>query len=170
MGVTPLAGAKVPFQDLMPFNHCWGCGADNPDGLRLKSRWSIDDADEALATFRSGAEHVAGPAHVLNGGIIATVLDCHGVCTAVADAYRQEGRTIGAGETIWFATGTLTVTYERPAPVGAELELRARVIERSARTTAVECALDVSGERCARADLVAVRVPASWLEPQPSGP
>ena len=29
----------IPFQDLMHDNFCWGCGADNPDGLQLKSRW-----------------------------------------------------------------------------------------------------------------------------------
>src|SRR5262245_42204560 len=121
----------------MPFNHCWGCGADNHDGLRLKSRWSLEEPRIAVATFRPRPEHGAGPAHVLNGGIIATVLDCHGVCTAVADAYRSAGRTIGAGATIWFATGTLTVTYRKPAPVDSDLELHARVERTGERSTEV---------------------------------
>ena len=151
------------FQDLMPFNHCWGCGADNLNGLRLKSRWSPEEPLRAVATFRPRPEHVAGPTHVLNGGIIATVLDCHGVCTAVADAYRSAGRTIGSGETIWFATGTLTVTYRKPAPVDANLELSARVQGSGERTTEVACELRSEGDVLAVATVTAVRVPSSWL-------
>jgi acyl-coenzyme A thioesterase PaaI-like protein len=151
------------FQDRMPFNHCWGCGADNPDGLHLKSRWSPTEPDVAVATFRPRPEHLAGPTHVLNGGIIATVLDCHGVCTAVADGYRRAGRGIGEGETIWFATGTLAVTYTEPAPVDAELDLRAAVEEAREKTTRVACELRAGGDVCARGTVTAVRVPASWL-------
>ena len=159
-----MSGAAVDaFQDQLPFNHCWGCGTDNPDGLHLKSRWSASDPDEALATFRPRPEYMAGPTHVLNGGIIATVLDCHGVCTAVADAYRRAGRVIGEGETIWFATGTLTVTYVRPTPIAAELELRARVERAAERTTVVVCELRADREVRARATVTAVRVPPDWL-------
>jgi len=151
------------FQDLMPFNHCWGCGADNPAGLRLKSSWSQDDPEVAIARFRPRTEHMAGPRHILNGGIIATILDCHGVCTSVADAYRGEGRQIGDGDTIWFATGSLDVTYRAPAPIDAPVELRARVIERADRKTVVDCTLVAADDVCARAAVTAVRVPPSWL-------
>ena len=75
-------------QDQLHDNFCWGCGADNPDGLQLKSSW---DGTVATATWTPDAVHAAGPRHLLNGGIIATVLDCHGVCTAIADAYEREG-------------------------------------------------------------------------------
>jgi acyl-coenzyme A thioesterase PaaI-like protein len=151
------------FQDRMPFNHCWGCGADNPDGLHLKSRWSPTDPDVTVATFRPRPEHLAGPTHVLNGGIIATVLDCHGVCTAVADGYRRAGRSIGEGETIWFATGTLDVTYRAPAPIDADLELRARIDRTGERSTAVVCELRSPDDVFAVATVTAVRVPSSWL-------
>ena len=164
MGVGPADGAGDAFQDLMPFNHCWGCGADNPAGLRLKSRWSADDPEVAIATFRPSAEHMAGPRHVLNGGIIATILDCHGVCTSVADAYRHEGRAIGRGETIWFATVSLDVIYRAPAQIDTPVELHAEVVERGERKTLVECTLVAGGDVCARAAVTAVRVPPSWLQ------
>ena len=32
------------FQDAMKDNFCWGCGADNPDGLQLKSHWDGDES------------------------------------------------------------------------------------------------------------------------------
>jgi len=151
------------FQDLMPFNHCWGCGAENPAGLRLKSRWSADDPELSIATFRPRMEHMAGPRRVLNGGIIATVLDCHGVCTAVADAYRREGREIGRGDTIWFATGSLDVTYRMPARIDVTVELEARVVDRAERKIVVGCTLIAADNVCARAAVKAVRVPPSWL-------
>jgi acyl-coenzyme A thioesterase PaaI-like protein len=163
MGVGPADGSSDAFQDRMPFNHCWGCGADNPAGLQLKSTWSADDPGVAIAAFRPRAEHMAGPRHVLNGGIIATLLDCHGVCTSVADAYRHEGRPIGSGETIWFATGSLDVTYRAPAPIDAPVELRAEVAERGERKTLVSCTLLSGEDVCARAAVTAVRVPPSWI-------
>src|SRR6476660_2418905 len=163
MGVDAADGPDDAFQDLMPFNHCWGCGADTPAGLLLKSRWSAGDPAVAIATFRRKTEHMAGPRHVLNGGIIATILDCHGVCTSVADAYRREGRAIGRGDTIWFATGSLDVTYLAPVPVDASVELQARVVEQGERKTVVDCTLVAADDVCARAAVTAVRVPASWL-------
>ncbi len=76
------------FQDLMPDNACWGCGSANAGGLQLKSYW---EGEEAVATWQPRLEHASGSPHVLNGGIIATLLDCHGVCTAVSAAYRRRG-------------------------------------------------------------------------------
>src|SRR5262249_21321656 len=116
-GSEPRCGRRVP-----------GSAAVQPLlGMRRRQpgRAPAEEPVVAGATFRPHPEHAAGPRHVLNGGIIATVLDCHGVCTAVADGYRRAGRRIGDGEPIWFATGTLTVTYAKPAPVDADLELNA---------------------------------------------
>ena len=30
------------FQELMPHNHCRGCGASNEHGLGIRSRWVLD--------------------------------------------------------------------------------------------------------------------------------
>jgi acyl-coenzyme A thioesterase PaaI-like protein len=151
-------------QDQMHDNFCWGCGADNPDGLQLKSTW---DGAVATATWTPDAAHAAGPRHLLNGGIIATILDCHGVCTAVADAYQREGRPIGADPEIWCATASMTVEYLRPTPLGAPLLLRSEVVERDDRRTSVTCVLEADGKERARARVVAVRVPAAWKHGAP---
>ena len=100
-------GATVAFQDQMHDNFCWGCGADNPDGLLLKSFW---DGSDAVARWQPWDVHAAGPRHVLNGGIIATLLDCHGICTAVAAAYADVGRAIGSDPALWCATASLHVS------------------------------------------------------------
>ena len=152
--------AAVAFQDRMPENHCWGCGADNPQGLRLKSRW---DGEIAVAEWTPRPEHMAGPTHVLNGGIIATLLDCHTICTAVADAYRREGREVGDGERIWYVTASLDIRYHRPTPIDAPLDLSARVVECDGRKTRVEGELRSAGKARASCAVLAIRVDDEWL-------
>jgi len=157
---------ETPFQDRLHDNFCFGCGADNPDGLHLKSRWDATDADRSVARWRPQALHSAGPRGILNGGIIATLLDCHGICTAVADAYRREGRDVGGAPELWYATASMAVDYLRPAPIDAECELTGRVVEIDDRFTTVECELVAAGKARARATVRAVRVPDSWREGQ----
>lgn len=143
-------------------NFCFGCGADNPDGLQLKSRWDPADRDVAVATFVPQPLHAAGPRHILNGGIIGTLLDCHAVGTAIADAYRREGRDVGSDPELWYATASMTVDYLRPAPIDEPVHLTGRVVGVDDRFTTVECALTSGDKPRATATVLAVRVPDSW--------
>jgi acyl-coenzyme A thioesterase PaaI-like protein len=155
------------FQDQIPDNFCFGCGAANPDGLHLKSEW---DGDDAVARWMPAERYSAGPKHVLNGGIIATLLDCHGVCTAIAEDYRREGRAIGSEPQLWHATTTLDVRYLRPAPTDAPLTLNATVVSAGDDGTVVECRLEANGKVRAEATVTSVRVPDSWRHGAPSAP
>ena len=76
------------FQDLIQGNHCWGCGTVGEPGLRIKSYWS---GDESVCTWSPKDYHSAAHPQVLNGGIIASIIDCHCICTAIAAAYREGG-------------------------------------------------------------------------------
>ena len=153
------------FQGAIPRNHCFGCGPLNPDGLRIESRWEGEgDARVAVCRWRPAPHHVAGPTHVVNGGIIATVVDCHTVCTAIADGYERAGRAVGEGEEIWYVTGELKVRFLAPAPIGADLELRARIVETGERKTRLACTVLAAGKPRAEAEVVAVRVPAAWRD------
>jgi acyl-coenzyme A thioesterase PaaI-like protein len=151
------------FQDKIPGNYCWGCGNINEHGLQIKSYWS---GDEAVCTWQPKPYHAAGPTHVLNGGIIATVIDCHSVCTAIAAAYRAEGREIGTEPPIWYVTKSLQVTYLRPTPIDQPITLRARIKETNEKATILTCSLfeKGKGEECARGEVVAIRVANAWLE------
>ncbi len=158
-----MTGPGAPsIQERLPENHCWGCGPANPEGLRIRSYW---EGEEAVCRFRPSPHHAAGPTHVVNGGIIATVIDCHSVCTAIADAYRAAGREIGAGPAIWCVTASLRVDYLAPAPIGETAELRARVRETRGRRRVVECTLRAGGRDCARGEVVAVEVGPGWRQP-----
>jgi len=151
---------QLSFQELMEGNYCWGCGT-NEHGLRIRSYWS---GDEAVCTWQSKDYHMAGPRHILNGGIIATIIDCHCICTAIAAAYRGEGREINTEPHIWYATASLQISYLRPASIKESVVLRARVKEVKGRKTVLACSLFSKGEECACAEVVAVRVPDAWRE------
>jgi acyl-coenzyme A thioesterase PaaI-like protein len=146
------------------FQHCWGCGVANEHGLRLRSAWSEADPDEAICRWQPEAYHVAAPG-IVNGGILATLIDCHSAATAVAAAYRALARPIGEGETLAYVTATLAVAYLRPTPAAGPLTLHARVTEKTERTITVACSvMSPSGEECARGTAVMVRVPATWRQ------
>ena len=148
-------------QDRIPHNHCWGCGPDNDQGLQLKSYW---DGDGAVSIWQPRPPFFAGPTHILNGGVVASLIDCHSVCTAIAEAYRAEGRDIGSPPDIWCATASLSVSYLRPTPLDAPVTLRAKVIDRNGQRATVSCSLESNGRECARGEVVAVRVPESWRQ------
>jgi acyl-coenzyme A thioesterase PaaI-like protein len=152
------------FQDQIPGNFCYGCGSLNEQGLQLKSYWEAEN--ESICRFIPSVHHAAGPLHFLNGGIIATIIDCHCVCTAIAWAYRAAGREIGGGETIWYATAALEVNYKCPVRIDREVILNAKVLETSDRKVVLNCLLYSASEEtpCAEARVVAVRTPLSWLE------
>ena len=151
----------VAIQDLIPHNHCWGCGTLNPRGLHIKSHV---EGDEAVCTFQPSPDHMAGPTNVLNGGIIAAVIDCHAVCTAIADAYRAAGQAIGTEPHRWCVTASLKIDYLAPTPIDRPVELRARVLEARGRKRVVECTVRSGGRDVVRAEVVAVEVPAGWGE------
>jgi acyl-coenzyme A thioesterase PaaI-like protein len=151
--------SQKAFQDDLDFNHCFGCGAGNEHGLQIKSYW---DGDETVCTFTPRQEHMAGPRHILNGGIIGTVIDCHCVCSAIADACRRENREIGSDPMVWYVTGSLKVDYLRPTPIDRPVNLRARIAEATEKKSIVLCTLSSEGQDCARGELVAIRVTDAW--------
>lgn len=118
------------FQDQLRENHCFGCGSANEHGLQIKSYWS---GDQAVCTWQPQTFHAAGPPDLLNGGIIATLIDCHSICTAIAAAYHAEGREIGSEPPVWYVTASLKVRYLRPTPIDQPVVLRARYSSRPAR-------------------------------------
>ncbi|MQF70482.1 PaaI family thioesterase [SAR202 cluster bacterium AD-812-D07_MRT_10900m] len=155
--------ARTCFQDGLHGNHCFGCGAWNDKGLRIKSFW---DGDESVCVFEPEPHHAAMPPDVMNGGIIAAVIDCHGVCSAIADAYRAEGREVGEGKKIWYATASLTVNYRKPTPTDGPITLRARLIEKERKKTVF--AVDLfshKGVLTCDATVLSLRVPDEWADP-----
>ena len=150
-------GRLVPFQDGYPDDVacCFGCGRLNEHGHRIKSFW---EGEEAVCRFVPEPYHTAVPGYVY-GGLIASLIDCHGTGTAAAAACRAEGGEAGAGSDFRFVTASLHVEYKRPTPLGPPIELRARVSELKGRKVTVTEEVIVNGELCATGVVVAVRMP-----------
>jgi len=146
-------------QDFYPddFSHCYGCGRLNAHGHHVRT---FRDGDETVSHFTPRPEHMAMPGYVY-GGLIASLIDCHAMGTASAAALRADGKAIGEAPSPRFVTAQLNVAYQKPTPLGPELEIRARIVERSDRKARMTVTLAASGVVTVSADVVAVRLPAS---------
>lgn len=137
---------------------CFGCGRNNPHGLRIETYW---DGSEGVCRYRPRPEYTAFPGAVY-GGLIASLIDCHSMATAMAVGTEAAGLTLGHDLLLPFVTGNLNVSFLSPTPVGVEIELRARVKELGPRKIVVTCSVLAEGRECARGEVVAVRVPSNF--------
>ncbi|HEX7506642.1 MAG TPA: PaaI family thioesterase [Polyangia bacterium] len=149
------------FQDFYPDDCavCYGCGRLNPLGLHVRSFW---EGEESVCSFEPRAEHTAVAGFVY-GGLIASLIDCHGTGTAAAAAYRAENRALDSLPAFRFVTASLHVDYRRPTPLGPSLMLRGRVVELKGRKVVVAIRLTAAGELCAEGTVIAVQIPESML-------
>jgi acyl-coenzyme A thioesterase PaaI-like protein len=145
------------FQDFYPdrFSHCYGCGRSNRHGHHLKSYW---DGEDTVARFTVRPEFSGGvPDHAF-GGMVASLLDCHGTASAAAFAYRAEGREMGdGGEFMRYVTASLRVEFLRPTPIGEELVVRGRLLGIEGRKVRVALSLSAGERTCATGEMLAVR-------------
>jgi acyl-coenzyme A thioesterase PaaI-like protein len=146
---------EISFQDQGAVRYCYGCGADNRKGLQIKSYW---DGDEAVASWQPEPHHCGGSPEILNGGIIASLIDCHSLNLAIAHAYRTENRPIGSAPRIGYVTASLNVSYLKPTPIDATVELRARIARLEGRKAWVRCTLSSAGEIRASGEVLGIRV------------
>lgn len=143
-------------QDYYPedWARCYGCGRLNEHGLHLRTCW---DGEEILTVFCPKPFHEAVRGSVY-GGLIASIIDCHGTGSASLATYRAEDRQPGTDPPVRFATAALHVDYLRPTPLGPPLEVRGRIKEMKGRKVVVTSTLTAQGEMCARGEVVAVRL------------
>ena len=120
---------------------CFGCGPANPDGLHIKSR---PEGDRLVADWLPGPQHMAF-AGFTNGGIISTLLDCHGNMTAAYSLMKARGLEVPPGT----VTAELTVRFLRPSPLKKELHLIAWCTGIEGDRVRVEGSLEVDGVKTA---------------------
>lgn len=133
---------------------CYGCGRLNQEGFQLKTYW---DGEETVTRFTPRPYHTAIPGFVY-GGLIASLVDCHGTGSAAAAAYRAEGREVGDGPAARYLTASLHVDYLKPTPM-VPLEVRGRIKEMKGRKVVVEARVLAGGDVTARGEVIAVQVP-----------
>jgi len=152
-------------QDHYPdeFAVCYGCGRLNAHGLHVRS---VRDGDGSVAFFTPRPEHTAVPGFVY-GGLLASLVDCHAIGTAAAAVERADGREVGDAPAPRFVTASLHVEFLAPTPLGPPLELRAHVVEVTARKSVIVVSVVAAGVTTATGRVVAVRMPESMTNRHP---
>ena len=156
---------QIPFQDYYPDHmaYCYGCGRLNEHGHRIKSFWDEDNPEESVAYFTPKPYHTAIPGYVY-GGLLASLIDCHGTGTAAAAAYRAADRPMDTEPALRFLTGSLHVDYLKPTPMGVTLEIRGKVKEVKDRRVVIEEWIVVDGITTVRGEVIAVQVPDHLID------
>jgi len=149
---------QTAFQDLYPddYANCYGCGRNNESGLHLKSYW---DGNESVCRHTPDARYTGGVPGFLYGGMIASLMDCHGAGTAAAAKARETGKPVSR-----FVTASLKVDFLKPTPMGVELEIRGEAAEIKGRKVTVNLHLLANGILCAKGSAVMVEIPPPSAE------
>lgn len=149
--------SEKAFQDYYPdeVSHCYGCGRLNEHGLHIRSYW---DGDETVCVYQPQPYHTAIPGYVY-GGLIASLIDCHGTGTAAAAMYRHQDRDMDSLPPLRFLTASLHVDYLKPTPIDGPLELRSVATEVKGRKVTVSVNVLAAGELCARGEVITVLAP-----------
>lgn len=144
---TPAFGVQRQYA---PNSICFGCGPANPDGLRIDSQRHPDGG--LHLDFDTQEAHQAFPGMV-NGGIIGTLLDCHGNWTAAIAIMEQSGED----HPPCTVTANYSVKLRRPTPLGP-VQVRAEVAELSEDRAKVRMVLEAGGKVCAEGEGLFVAV------------
>ncbi len=147
---------KQAIQELYPDEvaHCYGCGKNNPHGLHLKT-YLIED--ETISHFTPGSQYTAIPGAVY-GGLIASVLDCHGTASAAAFICKNENIPLESPLDVRCMTASLKVDYRQMTPLGAELEIKGKLKSISGRKVIVNLTLSANGQVCVTGEILAIRM------------
>lgn len=149
-------------QDFYPedFAQCYGCGRLNEFGHQIKTYW---DGDETVTKFTPKPYHTALPGYVY-GGLLASLIDCHGTGSAALAAFKNEKRDVDTLPPFRFVTASLQVDYLKPTPIGVELEIRGRIVELKGRKVVTEISLFANGVETVKGKVIAVQVPEHLIQ------
>ena len=133
-----------------PNSICFGCGPANAEGLQIKS-YPIENG--LKMTFETEDMHQAFPG-MINGGIIGTLMDCHGNWTAAMAIMESRKET----EPPCTVTARYSVKLRRPTPHGVPLEITSQVESLDGDRAEISMKLIANGELCAQGEGLFVAV------------
>ncbi len=143
-------GDKCVQLEYAPNSICFGCGPANSDGLRIES-YRIDNG--LVMEYLPNDSHQAFPG-MINGGIIGTLLDCHGNWTA-AVGLMDKNKLSQPPCTV---TASYSVTLRRPTPSGERLIVTSQITEIDGNKVKVELLLEANDKICASGEGLFVAV------------
>ena len=133
-----------------PNSICFGCGPANKKGLQIKSFRTQNGLE---MVFETRSEHQAFPG-MINGGIIGTLLDCHGNWAATIALMDQSGDDIPPCT----VTASFSMKLRRPTPIDTKLEITANISQIIGDRVDVNMTLIANGKVCATGEGLFVAV------------
>ncbi|MDM1408677.1 PaaI family thioesterase [Myroides sp. DF42-4-2] len=148
---------KKAIQELYPENlaHCYGCGTLNSGGHQLKTY--VEGKEETMAHFTPEAQYTALPGSVY-GGLIASLLDCHGTGSAAAFICMAEGLPLEQPLGVRCVTASLKVDFKAMTPMGETLVIKGKLRSIEGRKVWVDLALTANDILCATGEILAIRL------------
>lgn len=142
------------------FAWCYGCGRLNEEGHHFRTAWN---GEQTLTIYTPEPKHAALPGFVY-GGVIASLIDCHGTGSASLALHRKNGHEVGDGvEPPRFVTASLKVDFVKPTPQDVPLKAIGTVHEIHPKKWRVETEVFAGDTLCARGEVVAVVMPSTFL-------
>lgn len=148
-------------QDDYPDDYAWcyGCGRLNEEGHHFQT---VLQGDNTVTIYNPLPEHTAIPGFVY-GGLIASLIDCHGTGSASLTLHRKNGHEIGDGiEPPRFVTASLKVDFLKPTPHGVPLKAIGTVQEIHPKKWKVDTEVYANDLLCARGEVIAVIMPSTF--------
>lgn len=143
------------------YSWCYGCGRLNEEGLHLRTGW---DGDNTITIYKPRPEHKAIQGFIY-GGLIASLIDCHGTGSASAALHRKNGHQLGDGvEPPRFVTASLHVDYLKPTPAGVPLKAIGRPEEVHPKKWKIHTEVYADGECVVKGEVVAAVMPKTFIE------
>jgi len=149
-------------QDEYPddFAWCFGCGRLNEEGYHFRTGWQ---GEETVTFYEPSSKHIAIPGFVY-GGLIASLVDCHGTGSCALALHRKNGNEPGTGEAPpRIVTASLNVNYMKPTPHGALLKAIGKVEEIHPKKFKVFVEVFADDTLCATGEVVGVVMPATFV-------
>lgn len=147
---------QIAIQDLYPveFAHCFGCGTQNSEGHGLKTYLK---GDLTVSTFTPDSKYTALPGSVY-GGLIASILDCHGTASAAAFASKANNPDeLEKGNlSVRCVTGNLNISFKKPTPMGEPLTIVGKLKSIDGRKVTVSMDLFALDQLCATGEILAI--------------
>src|SRR5699024_4690954 len=142
---------------------CYGCGRLNNDGLHLRTGW---EGNKTVTVYQPRKEHKAIPGFIY-GGLIASVIDCHGTGSAAIARHRKNGHEPGDGvEARRFVTASLQVNYLKPTPADIPLNVIGTSEEIHRKKFRVKTDVFAGEDMVVTGEVVAASMPESFIKNQ----
>ncbi len=149
-------------QDIYPDDiaWCYGCGRLNDDGHHLRTGWH---GEKTITIYTPESKYMGIPGFIY-GGLIASLIDCHGTGSAALALHRKNGHEIGDGaEPPRFVTANLHVDFLKPTPQHVPLKAIGTIEEIHPKKWKVETEVYAQDALCARGTVVLVVMPSTFL-------